>query len=233
MENETGYIYKHTNKKNGKIYIGQTKQKPEKRWNNGKGYQNSTLFWNAIIAEGWNNFTHEILEENIPIDQLNEKEQYYIKKYKSDEDKYGYNMTSGGAVFKHNFSSKKQRVRCVETGEIYNSIKEANIAFGLSEKSCCIMRVCRGQQKTSQGYTFEYVDPDSARPKTHYNGKKVRNKNTGEIFPSAVAAANSLGLYGTSTSVISRACLQGTPYQKDKNDQPIYWEYVKEENKNE
>ena len=32
-------IYKHINKINGKIYIGQTCQKPEYRWNHGKGYK--------------------------------------------------------------------------------------------------------------------------------------------------------------------------------------------------
>ena len=31
-------IYEHKNKIDGKCYIGVTKQKPEIRWRNGKGY---------------------------------------------------------------------------------------------------------------------------------------------------------------------------------------------------
>ena len=43
-------VYKHTNKINGKIYIGKTcANPPEKRWrNDGSGYIKSPLFWNAI-----------------------------------------------------------------------------------------------------------------------------------------------------------------------------------------
>ena len=35
-------IYIHKNKINGKVYIGQTSQKPEKRWDNGRGYETSS-----------------------------------------------------------------------------------------------------------------------------------------------------------------------------------------------
>lgn len=34
-------IYKHTNKINGKSYIGQTCQEATERWKNGKGYSKS------------------------------------------------------------------------------------------------------------------------------------------------------------------------------------------------
>jgi predicted GIY-YIG superfamily endonuclease len=39
------YLYKHINKINGKIYIGITSQKPEKRWGtNGINYRNNKYF---------------------------------------------------------------------------------------------------------------------------------------------------------------------------------------------
>lgn len=41
-------IYMHKNKINGKIYIGQTCQKPERRWDNGKHYKDCPVFNNAI-----------------------------------------------------------------------------------------------------------------------------------------------------------------------------------------
>ena len=43
-----GVIYMHRNLINNKVYIGQTIQKPEYRWNEGKGYKGSSLFYNAI-----------------------------------------------------------------------------------------------------------------------------------------------------------------------------------------
>ena len=93
-------IYKHTNKSNGKIYIGQTCQKINDRWQSGKGYSRSRLFYNAIKKYGWDGFDHEIIEEGIKtIQEANEKEAFYIKKYKSYarlKDSWGYNMTPGG-----------------------------------------------------------------------------------------------------------------------------------------
>lgn len=95
-------IYKHTNKKNGFSYIGMTHQKPEKRWGyQGKGYQKTKgHFYNAIKKYGWDNFTHEILEDNIPTLELaNEREKYYIilyKTYVGFKNCRGYNLTIGG-----------------------------------------------------------------------------------------------------------------------------------------
>lgn len=42
-------VYQHKNKINGKIYIGITKQSPEKRWGiNGCNYKTSPHFYSAI-----------------------------------------------------------------------------------------------------------------------------------------------------------------------------------------
>lgn len=93
-------IYKHTNKINGKVYIGQTCQKPEERWRNGEGYFGQGLFYNAIKKYGWDNFQHDILEDNIlTLEETNEKEKYYIKQFHScvyDPLCNGYNLTWGG-----------------------------------------------------------------------------------------------------------------------------------------
>ena len=46
-------VYCHTNKINGKKYIGITSKKPEYRWNNGKGYSTQIVFARAIEKYGW------------------------------------------------------------------------------------------------------------------------------------------------------------------------------------
>lgn len=95
---KTYCIYKHTNKINGKIYIGQTCQKPEHRW--GKQGQNYTerqpLFYSAIQKYGWDNFEHTIIIDNLTQEEANQQETYWINYYQSNILDYGYNLTSGG-----------------------------------------------------------------------------------------------------------------------------------------
>ena len=49
-------VYMHVNKINNKKYIGITCQKLNKRWRNGKGYENSPHFYMSINKYGWDNF---------------------------------------------------------------------------------------------------------------------------------------------------------------------------------
>lgn len=93
---KTYVIYMHKNKINGKVYIGQTCQKPEYRWNHGEGYVNCSYFYRAIKKYGWDNFDHIILEENLSFEEANEKEQYFISFYKTNQEQFGYNLQSGG-----------------------------------------------------------------------------------------------------------------------------------------
>lgn len=89
-------VYMHTNKINGKKYIGQTCKNPEYRWNKGKGYTESTYFYNAIQKYGWDNFKHEILYENLTLEEANNIEESLINKFNTTNPKNGYNLKSGG-----------------------------------------------------------------------------------------------------------------------------------------
>lgn len=88
-------LYKHT-VPNGKVYIGITVQKPEKRWNNGKGYKSNQYFYNAICKYGWENIKHEIVCILETKDEACTEEKKQIKKYKANDPNYGYNLTDGG-----------------------------------------------------------------------------------------------------------------------------------------
>lgn len=97
MEERTFCVYMHTNKINGKKYIGQTCKKPSKRWGlNGEKYRTCPHFYNAIYKYGWENFEHEILFDGLTVDEANEKEKELIEFYKSADDRFGYNIRFGG-----------------------------------------------------------------------------------------------------------------------------------------
>ena len=92
------YIYKITNLVNQKVYIGKTTKTIEHRWN--KHIQDSTRtnienrpLYKAFKKYGIENFIIEELEE-CSIDELNDREVYWIEKLGSF--KYGYNATKGG-----------------------------------------------------------------------------------------------------------------------------------------
>jgi group I intron endonuclease len=88
-------VYCHTSP-SGKKYIGITCQKPSQRWHRGEGYVQHRYFYNAIKKYGWNNIKHEILYENLSREEACSKEVELIKKYRSNETEYGYNISKGG-----------------------------------------------------------------------------------------------------------------------------------------
>lgn len=93
MEERKFVVYKHTSP-NGKVYIGITSQKLNRRFRDGKGYYNNKHFYNAIKKYGWDNFSHEVLFDNLTEEEAKLMEQFYIALY--DSFKNGYNRTLGG-----------------------------------------------------------------------------------------------------------------------------------------
>lgn len=170
---KTFCIYKHTSP-SGKVYIGLTSQEnPNKRWNNGRGYEKQSYFYRAIQKYGWDNIKHEILESGLTEDEVEARERYWIDHYKSDNEKYGYNLTSGGYSNKcltetalHNLRtahilSQGKSVLCLETGILYRSITEASLSlFGDAKAHARISRFCHGQQFTSNGLHWCFSDKD-------------------------------------------------------------------------
>lgn len=93
-----GFIYKITNQINGKIYIGQTVKTVQKRFiqhknNSNKSYFSQIALYKAFNKYGINNFICEEIEE-VPNNELDEREKYWIEYYDSYFN--GYNSTLGG-----------------------------------------------------------------------------------------------------------------------------------------
>ena len=93
-----GFIYKITNKVNGKSYIEQTIQNVKERLYQHCAIKCSQAVLNmaihrAINKYGKSNFTIEVIEE-VESTNLNDRERYWIKYYNSYNN--GYNATKGG-----------------------------------------------------------------------------------------------------------------------------------------
>jgi group I intron endonuclease len=92
-----GIIYIITNRKNGKVYIGQTTIPLHIRIN--QHFSRSTKcprLSNAIKKYGRNNFKIEIIEKHNNKDDLDKAEINWIAFYRATEKEYGYNIAEGG-----------------------------------------------------------------------------------------------------------------------------------------
>lgn len=207
-------VYIHTNKLNGKKYIGLTCQSVERRWKHGQGYKGSTYFYNAIQKYGWDNFCHDVIQSGLTKQQAQDLESKLICEYNTQNEKYGYNLESGGCAPTHSEVTKEllsnklkgrtftdewranmreafklrpgrewtkeskeklrqsklghevskdtreklrkafgQAVLCVETNQVFSSMKEAADYFNLSK--CTISAVIKGRNKTAAGYHWK------------------------------------------------------------------------------
>ena len=109
--NGTYCVYVHTNKVNGKMYVGQTVHgdNPNKRWLNGNGYKKCPLFWKAICKYGWDNFEHEIVASNLTKNEADNFEKILIDKLCTRDRSLGYNLTDGGDGFTGEFTEEHRR----------------------------------------------------------------------------------------------------------------------------
>lgn len=94
-------IYKATNLVNSKIYIGQTvnslKYRQEQHWREANcKVRKNVHFHNALLKYSLDKFSFEIIDEASTIQEMNEKEQFWIAHYHSTNSSYGYNKDSGG-----------------------------------------------------------------------------------------------------------------------------------------
>lgn len=110
-------VYIHTSPSN-KRYIGITSQKPERRWrNNGNGYSDSPVFFNAIKRYGWDNFNHEIMLSGLSYEEAEMYEVMFIRLFRSTDRRYGYNMESGGTSGKRLSELTKQKLSIANAGK--------------------------------------------------------------------------------------------------------------------
>lgn len=187
----TGFIYKITNKLNGKVYIGKTLSTIDDRWKShikeSKRMRNENRpLYRAINKYGVDNFKIEEVEE-CDYKILSDREIYWIKFYNSYGS--GYNATLGGDG-KPLYDYEK----IIEKFQNGMLIKEIADYFGCSTK---VIRKCLKNEKID---TFMNL-------KERLGEKTLMcDKNTGEVlkeFISQTEAARWLVENGYSQSKLS------------------------------
>lgn len=120
-----GYIYKISNNFDNRVYIGQTRNKPQDRWSSHKGDArngNPLYLYRAMRKHGIENFFFEVIEE-VENDLLNEREIFWISQFDSHHN--GYNLTLGGGGFgKIDDSEKKAVCDLWDEGKSFGQICE-------------------------------------------------------------------------------------------------------------
>ena len=130
-------IYKITNLINNKCYIGQTIKTAEQRWKEHQSHafgshlndQNKTLY-KAIRKYGLENFTFEVLQDNIEtFEKLDKAEIYWIDYYNSFVK--GYNETFGGQQY-HKILPNKE---IIEDYYKTKSARKTALKFGIDHST--------------------------------------------------------------------------------------------------
>lgn len=199
-------VYKHTNLTNGKVYIGITSQKPERRWQHGNHYKNNKHFFSAIQKYGWNGFSHEILFSNLSSSEASLLEEKLIMENNSYNPEFGYNNTFGG---EHNFPTEETIKKLSESHK--NQIPPNTKGSHHSEET---------KMKISEGISKYYK---SHIKKPTLEKAVISIDKDGNIceYKSAKDAADTLGLYNGSHII---ECCKG----KRKSVCKLKWQYKKD-----
>ena len=115
-------IYCYTNQITGQKYVGCTKLSEYIRaGKDGHKYiRNCSIFGQAIIDYGWNNFVYSVLEDNLTKEQSQIRERYWIDNLETTFPN-GYNLQSGGWKGRKLHESTKEKLSNSMKGTIpYN-----------------------------------------------------------------------------------------------------------------
>ena len=105
----TGIIYKITSP-SGKVYVGQTVRPFEERIYKHKHKSSQCTVISKAIQKYGDEMNYELIEENVPQEQLDEREIYWIKELNSLAPS-GYNLTTGGQFTKGYSQELKDKMR--------------------------------------------------------------------------------------------------------------------------
>lgn len=203
MSEKQWSVYAHTNKKNGKMYVGITSQKLNKRFCGGHGYRGCRTFYRAIQKYGWDNFDHFLVLKNVSLEEASYVEKHLIKVFHLQDKRFGYNISEGGhdnktlseeglqSLHDHFFGGKSPVARPVVLfdGKTGKRLQEFSCMKDCANHIGCNMATlsehCASKKGTVKGYVCHYASdvegveilPEEMRYLPRQNGKPTKSVN--------------------------------------------------------
>lgn len=226
-------VYKHTTP-SGKVYIGITGKKPEKRWQSGSGYKQNKHFYSAILKYGRENIEHEIVENGLTKQQACDLEIELIAEYDSTNPEHGYSHSTGGeciAVGVRPSAETRQKLSEAQKGkhrspETRRKMSEARKGsnspwygehlsaehrhkISEAEKGRLFshetrLKISEAKKGVHHSAETKRKISEAHRGKIHRNRKAVICVETGTLYNSGTEAAKAIG--GNSTAISHAAC---------------------------
>lgn len=232
MKENNWTVYCHITN-DGRRYIGITSNAPKKRWDNGRGYRSNQLFYNYINKYGWDSLKHIIIEKNLTEIDAKQLEIELIKKYNTQNKKYGFNLTAGGdsgyspceETRKKMSIARKKRIISEETKrKISNSTTGIKNGFygkhHTAEVRKKISELAKGRPGCWKGKKLSEVHKKKIGLKSLHRGeKKVRCVETQKEYFSIGEAARDYNIANQSSIGM---CCSG----KRKTAAKLHWEFI-------
>lgn len=198
-----GAVYKIINKVNGKVYVGQTVRGVKNRFNEHARQPNSYI-GRSIRKYGKGNFELKIIDTSYNIDELNEKEVYWIKQLDTQKPK-GYNLIGGGGNVVGLRHSLESRIKMSEVQKsLANQVGHKNHYYGK-----------------------KHSDETRRKMRELRKAKRVKNIDTGEVYRSCADAGRKTGLNRIMIARVARGEAKTTLGTRWKyiDKEPIMQEY--------
>lgn len=212
-----GTIYKIQNTINNFVYIGQTiTSNPMLRW---KDHYSSYLYgsnyplYKDMRKYGVENFVFQIIETNISLNELDAKEQYYIKTYNAV--KNGYNILFGG---------QETRFSKLDLEDVQKIIELLKKGKSMKEIACIYDVTASTISDINCGETWRFVDIQypiiqSVNMKNNFSNKEILNIYN--LLASGISCTEIGKFYNVSNVTISNIN-NGKIYRQENYSYPIY-----------
>lgn len=163
-------VYKLTNRLNGMIYVGRTTRQLKERIGEHCRQKKSSLIDRAVQKHGIGNFNIEILEQCETIEQLNEREIFWIAELNC---KYpnGYNLTDGGDGLTGCSELTRQKLSAINTGKKMPDESRAKLSATQTE----IGNRPEEKKRRSLRMTNYYAQPGAIEKKSAEQKKRFEN----------------------------------------------------------
>ena len=158
-------IYVFTNKINGKQYVGQTiniEERYKQHRKDAKNENKNSIFYRAIRKYGFDNFEFKVVETDIDISKIHEREKFWIKELNTKSPN-GYNLTDGGEGtfgYRHTEEAKKKMSELKKgmklSPEQIERLRRGNIGRKLSEEHKKILVEAVKKANTGRKLTEEH-----------------------------------------------------------------------------